>query len=183
MTASRCNMHSTSIVHWRLLLALLPVPQEYFLMTLQLSAAAGGLLGGWAADVIGRRASLGMTSLLGVVGALVASAASLPSILLVSQLASGLAMGAGLVVCPLFIAELSPSSHRGLLLSVSEVGVSMGLALAYLAAFVCEANWRRMLGLGALPAAALGGAALLLLPDSPRWLAQVCSCGIPLVFL
>lgn len=79
---------------------------------------------------------------------------------------------AGLVVAPAYIAELSPPTLRGQLVSLNEVVINVGIPIAYLVALLLSdvhGGWRWMLGLSALPALALLlGVAYL--PESPRWL-------------
>lgn len=86
----------------------------------------------------------------------------------------GLAIGSASFVVPLYIAELSPSTVRGRLVTVSILFVTAGQVLAYVVGWLLSsitAGWRWMVGLGAIPAA-LQLAMLLFMPETPRWLVR-----------
>lgn len=73
-----------------------------------------------------------------------------------------------------YIAELSPSAFRGMLVTLSILFITGGQVIAYLLgyALVQKAHgWRWMVGLGALPAF-VQFALLLMLPETPRWLVK-----------
>src|SRR3546814_9827008 len=76
------------------------------------------------------------------------------------------------MLSPLYIAELSPPSVRGKMVSINQLAIVIGILLAYLSNYYLaswEENWRWMFGSGALPAI-LFFAFVFLVPESPRWL-------------
>lgn len=89
--------------------------------------------------------------------------------LLLGRVASGLAVGLGFVVFPIYVAELSPSDRRGQVGSYSELFFSWGMVLAFFVSYLAVAvglSWRFMIGMGVLPAIALTIGSVLL-PESP----------------
>jgi len=91
------------------------------------------------------------------------------------------------MVSPLYISEFSPSRYRGMMVSLYQLALTIGIVLAYfsnayLANHISDSYnnggmqlifstqvWRAMLGLGALPAA-IFLISLFMVPESPRWL-------------
>ena len=77
-------------------------------------------------------------------------------------------------MAPLYTAELSPPAARGSLVSLGELFINAGILIGYLSSFLLsglpeKVSWRWMLGLGAVPAVALGFG-MMGVPESPRWL-------------
>ena len=66
---------------------------------------------------------------------------------------------------------MAPPESRGRLVSFFQLAVTIGILVAYLVglAFDASEGWRWMLGLGCVPALALGFG-MLRMPQSPRWL-------------
>src|SRR6185312_4884442 len=103
------------------------------------------------------------------------------------RLIGGLGIGVASMVSPLYISEFSPSRYRGMMVSLYQLALTVGIVVAYFsnAYLLGHANdtfdnrglqlifsngvWRAMLGLGALPAA-IFLVSLFLVPESPRWL-------------
>jgi len=82
----------------------------------------------------------------------------------------------GQVACPLYIAEISPATHRGRLTGMFQFNIVFGILVAFLSNYalqgVGENAWRWMLGVEAFPALAYT-LACLAIPESPRWLFAV----------
>jgi len=71
----------------------------------------------------------------------------------------GLGVGSAAMVVPLYIAELSPSRHRGRMVLVDVISITGGQVVAYGidAAFqYVHGGWRYMVGLGGFPSILLG---------------------------
>ena len=66
---------------------------------------------------------------------------------------------------------MASENVRGKMISMYQLMVTLGIVLAFLSdtAFSYSGNWRAMLGVLALPAVLL---IILVLPNSPRWLAE-----------
>jgi len=97
------------------------------------------------------------------------------SSLLFFRLIGGLGIGGSSVLSPMYIADISPKQWRGRLVACFQFAVVAGILVAYASNFVIAslhlhaAEWRFELGAAAFPAV-LFFVALLVIPESPRWL-------------
>ncbi|HXU21237.1 MAG TPA: sugar porter family MFS transporter [Verrucomicrobiae bacterium] len=136
-------------------------------------AAIGALGGGRLADLYGRRRLLIATAVIFAIGAIICAAASSPAVLIIGRIIVGLGIGLSSGTVPVYISEVSPPAARGWTVSIFQLAITVGILLAYVVdyAFAAIQGWRWMLGLAVVPAAvfALG---MILLPESPRWLAR-----------
>jgi len=135
-------------------------------------AACGAAFAGRLADRFGRRPILLVTAAVFVCGALVSAlAVSLP-MLLAGRLLVGVGIGGASMLTPLYLAEIAPAARRGALVSFNQLAITSGILLSYLVGYALASSgaWRWMLGLGAGPGVILG-LGMLLLPETPRWLA------------
>ncbi len=165
--------------------ALVFLQAQFHLTNVQTEAATSGLLfgcifgssaGGWLSDRLGRRRVL-MLSGLGF--AFSAVGAAIPQNLnqfLLARFVGGLAIGAGSVLAPLYIAEVAPARNRGRLVSLNQMAIVSGILIAYLVnwrlSFLGETSWRWMFAVAAVPSVALV-IAVFFVPESPRWLVEM----------
>ena len=135
-------------------------------------AALGAGVGGPLSDRYGRRPILIVTACIFVVGGLVSAFAMSLPMLLIGRFIVGLGIGGASMLTPLYLAEIAPARERGALVSFSQLAVTVGILVAYLVgyAFAADGAWRWMLGLGATPGVVLA-IGMLMLPETPRWLA------------
>ena len=108
--------------------------------------------------------------------------------LVVARMIGGLGVGAALIVAPMYIAEIAPAGQRGRLVSLNQLNIVIGISVAFFSNYliltvgqsdsalaealrVGDWGWRWMLGVETLPAV-LYFLALMLVPESPRWLAM-----------
>lgn len=131
-------------------------------------ALFGALIGGPLSGHIGRRGALLCAATLFTIGALLAGMATAVWMLTFSRLGLGLAVGVAAIVAPLYISEIAPAHRRGMLVSVYQLAITIGILSAYLVNYAFDERWRTMLMLGALPGVALF-IGMLLLTDTPRW--------------
>ena len=136
-------------------------------------------------DVVGRKRMLMIVAVLYLVSAIWAAAATGFATLVVARAIGGLAFGS-LMVTPVYVAEISPARLRGVLVSVNQMAIVVGLSAAYFSNYLLVAlagrsdpwisslgidlwTWRWMLGMEILPALVW---VILLgwVPESPRWL-------------
>ncbi|KAK4209584.1 general substrate transporter [Rhypophila decipiens] len=134
------------------------------------------------ADSLGRKRVILAADVLFVVGALIQALSTTIFAMVIGRSIVGAAVGAASFVVPLYIAELSPAAHRGRLITMNIVFITLGQVIAYIVGWVFgsyasqETGWRWMVGLGALPAA-VQMVLLLFMPESPRWLVKAGRSG------
>lgn len=134
---------------------------------------AGVVIAGKAGDAYGRRKVLMGAAVLFFISALGSALAhSLPAFI-TSRVIGGLAVGVASILSPMYIAELAPAKYRGVLVSLNQLAIVIGILVAffsnYLLADSGDHNWRWMFLVMALPAVLLFFS-LFLVPESPRWL-------------
>ncbi|KAI5776537.1 general substrate transporter [Geopyxis carbonaria] len=141
-----------------------------------LGALAGGLLAGVAADRWGRKRVIVAADVVFFAGALWQALARGVGAMVAGRAVVGVGVGVGSLVMPLYIAELAPPSHRGRLVVLSVLFVTLGQLLAYTLGLALSpptlpaaSGWRWMLGLGGAPAL-LQGVLMLWMPETPRHL-------------
>ncbi|NUP16204.1 MAG: sugar porter family MFS transporter [Streptomyces sp.] len=159
-------------------LGLTPFTEGMVTSSLLLGAALGAVAAGRLSDARGRRRSILTLAVLFFVGALAATLAPNTEVMVVARFVLGLAVGGASVTVPVYLAEISPAERRGALVTRNELMIVTG----QLTAFTCNAViarvgdesggvWRWMLVLATLPAVALWFG-VLVMPESPRWLAS-----------
>jgi len=148
-----------------------------------LGSAVGALIAGPLADRIGRPRSLFVTGFLFAITAITTAVAPTEVIFTAVRFVSGIAVGAASVVAPAYIAEVSPAPMRGRLTSLQQLGIVVGIFIAFLVDYAITLAaggvnepfwfgldaWRCMFLTEAIPAAVLVVAALVI-PESPRYL-------------
>ncbi|OGT53723.1 MAG: MFS transporter [Gammaproteobacteria bacterium RIFCSPHIGHO2_12_FULL_41_15] len=134
-------------------------------------ALIGSLMGGRVADYIGRRKLLIITAIVFLVGTIGSAWADNVWMLVLGRIVVGLAIGIASFVAPLYISEIAPPRFRGMLVSLNQLAITIGIVVSYLVNiyFAKAGAWRWMLGLGAVPALILL-LGMLVLPRSPRWM-------------
>ncbi|CAL0334260.1 unnamed protein product [Lupinus luteus] len=135
-------------------------------------ALIGSLLAFNIADFIGRKRELIAAALVYLVGALVTAVAPNFPVLVVGRLVFGLGIGLAMHAAPMYIAETAPTSIRGLLISLKEFFIVLGMVAGYgIGSLLVDtvSGWRYMFGVSS-PLALIMGIGMCLLPDSPRWL-------------
>ncbi|MBI0294332.1 sugar porter family MFS transporter [Streptomyces sp. PRKS01-29] len=159
-------------------LGLTAVTEGMVTSSLLLGAALGAITGGRLSDARGRRRTILTLAVLFFIGALGCTLAPTTGIMIVARFVLGLAVGGASVTVPVYLAEISPAERRGALVTRNELMIVSGQLLA----FTCNAIiarvggesggvWRWMLVLATLPAVVLWFG-MLVMPESPRWLAS-----------
>ena len=140
---------------------------------INLGAALGALIAGKLSDTVGRKKLLmGCALLFALTGAGTGWAGSFPAFVLFRML-SGVAVGAAALVCPMYVAEISPAPMRGRMVSFYQLSIVIGILLAYLSNYLLlntgENNWRWMFSSQSVPSL-LFFFGLFFVAESPRWL-------------
>lgn len=150
--------------------AISPGAEGLMTSAVPLGALVGAIVAGKAAERFGRRATLLAAAVLFVIGAVASSLITAIWMLSAARLVLGFAVGVAALVAPLYISESAPAAQRGLLVSIYQLAVTLGILGAYVINFALEDNWRTMFLLGAVPGLALF-LGMVFLSDTPRWLA------------
>ena len=146
-------------------------------------SSIGAFGAGRLADRIGRRTVMMLAAVLFLVSVVLAGAASSSALFIIARIIGGLGVGAASVISPVYISEVTPAAIRGRLSSVQQVMIISGLTGAFVANFALAryaggstadfwfgySAWRWMFWLQAIPAL-IYLAALLIIPESPRYL-------------
>ena len=148
--------------------------QSWIVGCLLLGAIVGAIGSGYLADAISRKWTKFVSGIVYTVAALGSAFAQNVGELIIARSVLGLAVGTASFVAPMYIAEHTPPRIRGGTVSFNQLMITTGILIAYLVDFGfrdAAGNWRWMLGLGAVPGAALV-IGMLLVPHTPRWLMQ-----------
>jgi MFS transporter, SP family, arabinose:H+ symporter len=154
--------------------------------SLTLTATIGMMFAGPLSDRLGRRPVLMIAAVIFAVSAVGSGVAPDFTTLVAARMLGGLAVGAALIVAPMYIAEVSPPELRGRMVSFNQLNIVIGITAAFFSNYLIlrlgqsgapwvealelgEWNWRWMLGIETLPAL-IYFLALFAVPESPRWL-------------
>jgi len=140
---------------------------------LNIGAALGSLFAGKLSDIFGRKKVLLFVAFMFALTGIGTGWATGFYSFVIFRIFSGLAVGAAALVCPMYIAEVSPAGMRGKLVSYYQLAIVTGLLLAYVTNYLLlnsgENNWRWMFSSQAVPAI-LFFISLFFVSESPRWL-------------
>lgn len=139
----------------------------------------GSLVAGPISDKIGRKKVLILTAILFAISSIGAGFASDLTMFVLFRVVGGVGIGAASMLSPLYISEVAPAKIRGVLVSVYQLAIVIGILIIYgvnlgisgLGSDVwkVETGWRYMIGSGLIPSA-LFLVLLFIVPESPRWL-------------
>ncbi|KAJ4784239.1 Major facilitator superfamily protein [Rhynchospora pubera] len=148
--------------------------EELLVGCLSIIALVGSLTGGRTSDAIGRKWTIALAAVVFQTGAAIMALAPSFEVLMIGRLLAGVGIGFGVMIAPVYIAEISPAMARGTLTSFPEIFINLGILLGYISNYLFSGlsehiNWRIMLGVGIIPSIFIGFA-LFFIPESPRWL-------------
>ena len=159
-------------------LGLTPFTEGMVTSSLLLGAALGAVVGGRLSDARGRRRNILLLAVLFFIGALGCTLAPTTAVMVVARFVLGLAVGGASVTVPVYLAEISPAERRGALVTRNELMIVSGQLLAFTSnAIIADVGgesggvWRYMLVIATIPAVVLWFG-MLVMPESPRWLAS-----------
>ncbi len=139
-----------------------------------IGAMFGALISGYLSDKLGRKRIILAAALIFLVGAITCGNANGVEGLMAARIFLGVGIGIASFATPLYLAEISPASIRGTLVSMFQLLITIGIFGAFLSdgAIADDANpscWRNMFYVGIIPAVVLL-VGMFFLPESPRWL-------------
>ncbi len=148
-----------------------------------LGCAIGAYFAGRLADIYGRKVILLWSALFFIVSAWGSGIADGSLEFVIYRVLGGFAVGAASVITPAYIAEVAPARYRGMLSTLQQIAIILGLFMAFvsnylLAEFAGASTqplwfgvdaWRWMFWMELAPAV-LFLLMLLLIPESPRFL-------------
>lgn len=160
----------------------------WFVSSALLGAIIGVIFGGALGDNIGRKKTMILSALLFTVSMIGCAISGTFIELVLYRIVGGMGIGLASIVCPLYISEISVPQHRGLLVSLYQLAVTIGVVAAYIIndqllslaqegealgnffdkIFITE-YWRGMLGMGVIPSMFFL-IIVMCIPESPRWL-------------
>ena len=164
---------SSALLFIRTEFALSTTGQSVVASIVLVGAVIGAVVAGSLSDRFGRRRVILVTALIFVIGAIASAGADGVGVLVTGRLLIGIGIGVASMLTPLYLAEIAPAASRGAVTSLNQLCITLGILVSYLIGYAFATTpegWRWMLGLGAVPGAILA-AGMLVLPESPRWLA------------
>lgn len=164
-----------AIVFLKRQFALTDAQTEVGASSLLLGCVFGAALAAFTSDRFGRKKLLLAAAALFTVSSIGTGLALNFSQFVIARVVGGLAIGLASALSPLYIAEISPARIRGLMVSVNQLAIVMGILFSYSVNYgltgAGPANWRWMFASAAVPSV-LFLFALLSVPESPRWLVE-----------
>uniref|UniRef100_A0A0E0D0Y1 Major facilitator superfamily (MFS) profile domain-containing protein n=1 Tax=Oryza meridionalis TaxID=40149 RepID=A0A0E0D0Y1_9ORYZ len=136
---------------------------------LTIGAMIGALTSGRLADSLGRKTTMGLAAIIGIVGWFTIYFANGATMLYLGRVLLGYCTGVLSYVVPVFISEIAPKDLRGGLASSNQLFICSGCSAAYIIGALL--SWRSLVLVGLVPCAFLL-VGLLFIPESPRWLAN-----------
>ncbi|KAL4819923.1 general substrate transporter [Aspergillus spinulosporus] len=151
--------------------------QGWLVSALELGAWAGALFNGYLADRISRKYSMMVAVVIFTLGSGLQAGAQTPAYFFAGRIIGGLGIGMFSHVIPLYQAEIAPPELRGSLVSLQQLSITIGTAIAfwldYAHGHTCLGQksiaWRFPLALQILFAWILFFG-MFFFPFSPRWL-------------
>ncbi|KAI9123531.1 hypothetical protein K1719_004831 [Acacia pycnantha] len=161
---------SGAIIKIRRDLHITDVQVEILMWIINLYSLIGSFLAGRTSDWIGRRYTIVLVGGLFFFGTILMSLSPNYAFLMFGHGVFSVGVGFALMIVPVYVAEISPASSRGLLTSIPELSINYGILLGYSFNFLCsERSWRQRIRAGVLPSL-LFQVGVLAMPESPRWL-------------
>lgn len=150
----------------------------------------GALISGLLSDRFGRKLPLAIAALTFVISAWGTAMATSFDAFIVYRIVGGVGIGLASALSPMYIAEVSPAAQRGRFVAVNQLTIVIGVLAAQLinlliadpvvanasqadllASWNGQIGWRYMFGAELVPALAFL-LLMLVVPESPRWLAK-----------
>ena len=163
------------------------IQQGWYVGCALMGSICGVAVSGVMSDRLGRKPTMFVSAFLFTLSAAGCAVCTGFDSLVAYRIVGGVGIGIVSVVAPIYISEISAAQHRGQLVSMYQLAITVGFLVAYLANYLLQnvsqtmafshsgmqlilvdEVWRGMLGMETLPALLFFGI-LFLIPESPRW--------------
>jgi SP family arabinose:H+ symporter-like MFS transporter len=141
----------------------------------------GAAVAGYFSDKFGRKKVLIATAIMFAISAIGSAIPNNLTQFVLARLIGGIGVGAASMLSPLYISEIAPADKRGMLVTLYQLAIVIGINVVYFINMVIagsgteqwniDMGWRYMLGSETIPAL-LFLITLFFVPESPRWLAS-----------
>jgi sugar porter (SP) family MFS transporter len=162
------------------------IQTEIAASSLLLGCVIGASVAGVLSDRFGRRRILLLSAAIFAVSSVATALPNSLGLFCAARMVAGTAIGIASLLCPLYIAEVSPAGIRGILVGLNQLAIVTGIMISYLVGWALSSlgpeSWRWMFASAALPSI-LFYLALFWVPESPRWLAKEQRYGEALTVL
>ncbi|KAG7660423.1 HGT1 [[Candida] subhashii] len=150
--------------------------QGFITSCMALGSFFGSIASSFVSEPFGRRLSLLICAFFWMVGAAIQSSSQNRAQLIIGRLISGLGVGFGSSVAPIYGAELAPRKIRGLIGGLFQFSVTLGILIMFYLSYGLghidgTASFRIAWGLQIVPGLVLFFGCFII-PESPRWLAK-----------
>jgi sugar porter (SP) family MFS transporter len=136
-----------------------------------LGAVLGALSCSFLSERLGRKGTILVVCSLFVLGSLACSLAPSPWLLVLGRVVLGFAVGGATQTVPMYVAELAPPKLRGRLVLAFQLAIGVGIVISTIVGATEAVSWRISIAAAAVPPLIML-AAVVRLPESPRWLVK-----------
>uniref|UniRef100_A0A8D0EL21 Solute carrier family 2, facilitated glucose transporter member 10 n=1 Tax=Strix occidentalis caurina TaxID=311401 RepID=A0A8D0EL21_STROC len=143
--------------------------QEVLVSSLLIGALLASLVGGILIDRHGRRRAILVSNVVLLVGSLILTLVRSFIGLVIGRMTVGFAISVSSMACCIYVSEMVAAHQRGLLVSLYEAGITVGILLSYALNYIfadVDEGWRYMFGLAIAPTA-MQFLSILFLPVNP----------------
>ncbi|MGE5395133.1 MAG: sugar porter family MFS transporter [Candidatus Saccharibacteria bacterium] len=172
-----------------------PYLQGWAMSSALIGCLFGALLSGYLSDRFGRKIPLITAACLFTIAAIGTGMVNQLTPFIIYRLVGGVGIGLASAISPMYIAEISPASMRGRLVSINQLTIVIGILAAQITNYLiaekvpngatddfilqswnAQTGWRWMFWAGTLPASVFLILSFLI-PESPRYLVKVGKTG------
>ncbi|NWW72292.1 GTR10 protein, partial [Climacteris rufus] len=143
--------------------------QEVLVSAVLIGALLASLAGGILIDRHGRRRAILVSNVVLLAGSLILTLARSFTVLVIGRVTVGFAISVSSMACCIYVSEMVAAHQRGLLVSLYEAGITVGILLSYALNYIfadLDEGWRYMFGLAIAPTA-MQFLSILFLPVNP----------------
>ncbi|KAL2868585.1 putative MFS sugar transporter [Aspergillus lucknowensis] len=151
--------------------------QGIYVASILLSSSVSSLTSGHVSDRISRKYGILLGGIISLIGTVISASSPNFASLIVARLVTGIGMGQAISVTTVYLVEIAQVSIRGVAACFLQTYVVFGIMTGYFIAFGSHnvsgsLSWRMPFIIQAIVAVVLC-VGMILVPFSPRWLAQV----------